>query len=343
VVAPIWSFDESAEIVHRLLWEDRSQENGKDSLDQRLLERLNRATTELFQGELRKANPIADLPAHVKERVIRHPYVAGFASGRLALDRQQVQFHVSEALRECQSFSANSEDQTVPDHYDSSATIKICYDGSLTLPNLVDGRSWVSSYDSCDFLRLRGHIETALSHILLVNRSTFDFIQSYLRYISIRRNMEKPNRFGTYTFPMLPGLLVICNAEVSTVDSFLIEETLVHEAIHCFLDWVEGEGTTILRVQCSDTKVTSPWTGNPLDVDTAFHATLVWFGLGQYFQKCIATEGQAAARRDRFESRLEFVHKGFKAENFLTFIDFLLAACNPGPCKVLDVIAMRYV
>jgi hypothetical protein len=325
--------------VQRLCWEDGPRETARDSLEQRLLARLDRAITPLFQGELCQADPVVNLPAAAKERVILHPYVAGFACGRLPLDWRQVQFHVSEALLETISLGS-SDNQAARRPCDSSTTTGILYDDSLALPSLADGRSWLSTYEASDFLSLKANIDAALLNVSLVNESAFHFIHNYMRYVSIRRNIEKPDRFGTYTFPMLPGLLVICNSEVDTVDLFLIEETLIHEAIHCFLDWVEGEGPSILRVEYPDFKVTSPWTGNPLDVATAFHATLVWFGLGEYFKKCIAA-GLSEAHKSRFHSRLDFVNRGFKAESFLTLVDFLHQACNPGPSNVLDLIAIR--
>jgi len=133
----------------------------------------------------------------------------------------------------------------------------------------------------------------------------------------------------------------MCNPNSDTVDRFLIEETFLHEAIHCFVDWAEAKGPEILRCNPPDAGfVKSPWTGNQLNIHTAFHATLVWFGLGEYFKRCIEI-GLSSAHASRFDHRLQFIEKGFHSKDFELFMEPLISACNEGPASVLRLISTR--
>lgn len=344
---PIWSFDESAEIVRRLCWDSPGVVTDRHIVEDRLLEKFNDDITGLFQQDGLNASPIVNLPRGVKERVIRQPYIAGFLSGRLLLSAREILHCVSESLRTTASAMSAEYNKRATDlprpylHESMGSSLIIDHENSIVVPTLDDRREWLSNYTEDNFRAIIAEMEAALCNMERVSKSAWTFVNSYIWNLSVRKNTEQPNRFGTYTFPTLPGFLLICNPHSDTVDRFLIEETFLHEAIHCFLDWAEARGPEILRTNEPNTRlVKSPWTGNELNIHTAFHATLVWFGLGEYFKRCTAV-GLSNAHKSRFDRRLEFIKKGFRSKDFELFMEHLIAACNEGACNALNIISVK--
>jgi hypothetical protein len=344
--APVWSFDDGAEIVNRLHWGGALQQQGADSLENKLLQKLDVAANRLFLEE-RNTSSLVNLPKGVKTQLIRHPYVAGYLCGQLQLNARELQSYVS-GLRWQTEYAPSRTDvdggrcsNICGARADWLSTIKIDRDNTIAVPSLADGREWLTNYEEDEFGRLVHEMEWALSNVAQTSASAHEFICNYIWNLSIRKNTEKIDKFGTYTFPMLPGFLLICNPHSDSVDRLLLEETLLHESIHCFLDWVEAAGPKILRKEETDIRfVQSPWTSNPLDIPTAFHATLVWFGLGEYFKRCVAVRS-LEPHQERFASRLEFVRAGFRSKDFVAFRDVLIDACNKSASNVLSLISER--
>lgn len=316
-----------------------------------LLQIFDGAVSRVFQREGLNADPVLRLPPLAKVCAIRHPYIAGFLSGRLRLSGREILSYVSDALRVAAQIMPKADGQATgplgsPSRTGGAAgewssTIIVDYQNSIVVPTLDDGREWLSNYEEVHLDEILSEMNAALRNMAEVSQSAWTFVNCYVWNLSVRKNIERPSRFGTYTFPTLPGFVLVCNPNAEAVDRFLIEETFLHEAIHCFVDWAEANGPEILSADGPNKGfVKSPWTGNPLDIHTAFHATLVWFGLGEYFKKCLEI-GLSDAHVSRFSQRLEFIEKGFRSKDFELLMSPLIAACNEGPADILRLISRR--
>ena len=342
----IWSLDESNRIVDRLCWNQIPEMDDGETIDSRLLGVFDEIIIQAFRGDGLDPKALLDLPRVARDRLIRHPYIAGFLSGRIQLNGREVLGYVIDSLTGLSG--------APPLEHKLGSSIQLCEPGTtlsrgivvdhlnnIEMPRLDDGREWLSNYEDAALSLVVKEMKGALHSLSQISPSAWVFVNCYIWNLSIRKNIEKPGRFGTFTFPTLPGLLMVCNPHSDTVDRFLLEESFVHEAIHCFVDWAEAQGPEILRARESNSSfVVSPWTGNPLNMHTAFHATLVWFGLGEYFKKCLEF-GLSDAHASRFNRRLEFVRKGFRSKNFELLMEPLVTACNAGPAQILRVIASR--
>jgi hypothetical protein len=347
VRTPIWPFEDSSEIVNRLTWIEASEIPRARDIEARLFSQFDRAARIIVQETLGQANPIKQLAPELKANVIRYPYIAGFLEQHFSLSAQQLLLYIAESLATPDKTAsaghlAHQDHRSAPQLPDKQfAPIKFDYYSKIAIPTQDDGQAWVSDYSLSELNIFVDQIACALANVSKVSASAYDFINAYIWHVSIHKNTNKPNTFGTYTFQMLPGLLLICNPRSPDVDLFLLEESMVHEAIHCFLDWTEATGSKILiDDKIRGNLVKSPWTGNYLDIHTAYHAILVWFGLGQYFEQCLQAY-LSDEHASRFQSRLDFVRRGFQSGGFLSVVEALHAACTHGASEVLRSISER--
>src|SRR5208337_3830771 len=82
------------------------------------------------------------------------------------------------------------------------------------------------------------------------------------------------------------GRSMFCNAHLTAIDSAVLAEALVHEAIHSLLymhelcePWVRYEGLQ------DAIPIESPWTGSRLALRAFLHACFVWFGLVNFWTR----------------------------------------------------------
>ncbi|MET0392580.1 MAG: hypothetical protein ABW019_05540 [Chitinophagaceae bacterium] len=106
------------------------------------------------------------------------------------------------------------------------------------------------------------------------------------------------------------GRTHVMNAD--KVDSEVIAEMFVHEAIHSvlyiieeFRNWMPGFGDAA-RI---GTSVPSNWSGNRLSIRSYFQAVFVWFGIFNFWKHALDHQ---LYDRERVVRRLQFVTNGFR-------------------------------
>jgi hypothetical protein len=105
-------------------------------------------------------------------------------------------------------------------------------------------------------------------------------VTSVVEVLALRRETANATTFYSSTFPGCPGLVRLTNAHLPETSTRLIVEGLVHEAIHCMLHIHEElEEPFVREEEHSHAKVTSPWTGAPIRLQSYIHACAVWYGI----------------------------------------------------------------
>lgn len=114
------------------------------------------------------------------------------------------------------------------------------------------------------------------------------------------------------------GRAVITNGHLPIVDDVMLVEAMVHEATHGFVGMSEAigfSGVAGATPWLSDrqpydgiSRVTSPWTGTPLDIPTYLHACFVWWGLLHFWGRM---REHRFCNQDRAGSRFFRALRGF--------------------------------
>jgi hypothetical protein len=101
-----------------------------------------------------------------------------------------------------------------------------------------------------------------------------------IEVLAIRRAPAEATTFYSSTFPGCPGLVRLCNAHLQETGPAQIAEALVHESIHCILHVHEElERPFVCDAKASQAKITSPWTGATIRLQSYIHACAVWYGI----------------------------------------------------------------
>jgi hypothetical protein len=105
-------------------------------------------------------------------------------------------------------------------------------------------------------------------------------VSSVVEVLALRRETANATAFYSSTFPGCPGLVRLTNTHLPETGTRLIVEALVHEAIHCILHIHEElEEPFVRKEEHSHAKITSPWTGAPIRLQSYIHACAVWYGI----------------------------------------------------------------
>jgi hypothetical protein len=105
-------------------------------------------------------------------------------------------------------------------------------------------------------------------------------VTSFIEVLALRREPAGATAFHSSTFPGCPGLVRFTNAHLPEAGTEMIIEALVHEAIHCILHVHEElEEPFVSEMKASHAKMTSPWTGDTIRLQSYVHACAVWYGI----------------------------------------------------------------
>ena len=138
-------------------------------------------------------------------------------------------------------------------------------------------------------------------------------IAGFVRRFTLVANVvmdDEGERFSSGSTNQYVGRSIFWNAHLPSVDTGLVAEALVHEAIHALLDMHQLHEPWFLSAELlpDDPVVQSPWTGSPLRLEPFLQACFVWFGLSHFW---------AAARRrspfaaERVERGVAATRRGF--------------------------------
>lgn len=213
-------------------------------------------------------------------------------------------------------------------------------DDSIQAPELDGGQIWATGLDSASSDIAVGKVRASADLIRETNGMAFRFVHSFTRVLSLKRDLRpsQGSAFSTYTFQAMPGLIILSNPDLEAVTTHWIEETLLHESIHCFLYWIEFLSGNFFADPLVELKtILSPWTGNELHYHTAVHATMVWFGLRNYFQNVLESSSDNE-RVSWYKTRLREVEAGFLSPRFSKFVDTLERGVAPNVSQLLGIV-----
>jgi hypothetical protein len=188
---------------------------------------------------------------------------------------------------------------------DCDSPAAVCFDYST----LRDGGMRLEHYTDPGEKELAlGRLGEAMSGIDATDARVAAFVRRFTRTANIVVDSETP-KFTSGSTSQYVGRSLFCNAHLPGVDSELMADSLVHEAIHSLLymhevrePWIEEDVIT------RDSVVGSPWSGATLLVRPFLQACFVWFGLVHFWS--LARDGPAF-RPERVEARLEMARRGF--------------------------------
>lgn len=227
---------------------------------------------------------------------------------------------------------------------DSESPTAVCFDSS-SVPN---GPMQLEHYgDRASKVLAIGRIETAMRTIEAADPSVAAFVRRFtlVAHIVVDRGTVKfsSGSSGEYT-----GRSIFCNAHIPGVNTALLAEALVHEAIHSFLymqeachPWIVGE-----EQLPDEVVVRSPWTGALLYLRNFLQACFVWFGLAHFWMRL---RGGSAFEARHLETRLATARQGFLkgpllgrisaslpyiASQILSLVDAMQVNITAGECEI---------
>ena len=105
-------------------------------------------------------------------------------------------------------------------------------------------------------------------------------VTTFTEVLALRREPARTVLLHSSTFSGYPGLVRLTNGHLPGVNTAALVESLVHEAIHCILHVHEEVVEPFVRTpEANHTKLTSPWTGATIRLQSYVHACAVWYGL----------------------------------------------------------------
>ncbi|WP_158298686.1 aKG-HExxH-type peptide beta-hydroxylase [Sphingomonas psychrotolerans] len=167
-----------------------------------------------------------------------------------------------------------------------------------------------SPYPSAETRQILSLLSDVRERLVTTNPRIAGFVEAFTKSLVLQQDPQAPDLFSTGSSAQYVGRSVMGNPHLSKVDSALLAEGLVHEAIHSLLymserlePWVNNE-----EVYGPELRTRSEWTGNPLPLRSYLQACFVWYGLAMFWAQAFA-RGTFEAERAR--ARLEQALRGF--------------------------------
>jgi HEXXH motif-containing protein len=130
--------------------------------------------------------------------------------------------------------------------------------------------------------------------------------------VSLRFEPGAPAKINSSSFSQFIGLALLVNPHLPAVDVEKLTDSIVHESIHSMLFMLEEvEAPFLLDRLSAKIMVTSPWSGNVINLHAYLHACLVWYGLYRFWRRVSSTGEYSAERRRALQdkARSGFVHR----------------------------------
>lgn len=169
------------------------------------------------------------------------------------------------------------------------ALIAIDFDGPDAV--IIDERSGTMSFPAEPFSEhereeIASKLIAALAHIDEVAPTFGRVVRNYTRAIRIRKHLG--SRGGSEQQPARIGEIHLLNPQLGECDVRVLAFSLIHESVHNLLSVYEKiNGPFVLTPGGSDLRYrpVSPWSGNPIPVESFCHAVFVWFALFHFALK----------------------------------------------------------
>ena len=187
---------------------------------------------------------------------------------------------------------------------DSDSPAAVCFDYSA----MGKGGMQLQHYHEPTTKELAlSRLEAAMRTLDEVDPPVAEFVRHFTLVATVVTTDE--SSFSSGSTIQYVGRSMFCNAHLTAIDSAVLAEALVHEAIHSLLymhelcePWVRYEGLQ------DAIPIESPWTGSRLALRAFLHACFVWFGLVNFW-----TRAQRASifPPRRIEEHLVMARRGF--------------------------------
>jgi hypothetical protein len=165
----------------------------------------------------------------------------------------------------------------------------------------------------------------AFAMIEEVSQTIANFVLEQTQTIVLRRN--NADAFISSSCDSFIGQTVLLNPDLSHVDTAILAESLVHEAIHALLLRAEVLWPSIKDPDVALSAVSSPWSGRPLHYYTLLGACFVWYGLLSFW-----TLGQErnVFSRERTKLLHDRARSGFLTKQIMSQIDVHATSLSEG-------------
>lgn len=143
-------------------------------------------------------------------------------------------------------------------------------------------------YSLADARRIVAQLDRALEIITRVCPNAGSLIEVFTRVIQVRANPDRSS-YNTWSIDKGIGKIYASNMH-RVVDELPVSlDLLIHESLHGFLHAFEYSHSSFLIDGASNQSwidekvVSSPWTGNSIDLASYTHAVCVWYGIHQFW------------------------------------------------------------
>ncbi|SDS40955.1 aKG-HExxH-type peptide beta-hydroxylase [Actinoplanes derwentensis] len=143
-----------------------------------------------------------------------------------------------------------------------------------------------------------------------------EFVVAFTKVLILQPDPEAPTSFSTGSSAQYIGRSVFGNPVLETVDSVLLAEGLVHEAIHSYMYMNERLEPWVINAELygPQYRTRSPWTGHPLPLRAYLQACFVWYGLLNLWAR---STSHTAFDAQRVRHRMAQAARGFLAGDVL--------------------------
>jgi hypothetical protein len=176
-------------------------------------------------------------------------------------------------------------------------------------------------------------VEAAMLALDAMDPAIAGFVRRFTLVANIVTDGERSG-FSSGSTDQYVGRSIFWNADLPSVDTEMLAEALVHEAIHSLLYMHEVREPWFLSQELlsSDAVVESPWTGSMLRVEPFLQACFVWFGLCHFWS---LARRESPFKGQRAEASLATARQGFLEGPLLSRVSGYLSHITP---QVLDLV-----
>jgi hypothetical protein len=253
------------------------------------------------------------LDASERRRFLMSPRVA---AELLAGDREQVSVGVvSAALSTMLATSAQEPTSTALAPLDVGSSLP-AIDADGDFPPRAGDSGPLAPLTREQVCRADERLRQAATTIAAVSGEAAAFVASFTHLVVLRADPVDEAGFRSGSLAGYPGLTILVNPHADRCSVEVMVDALVHEAIHGAIYTFEEIVAPLLSTRASDEiRLTSPWTGASLTIDSYVQACFVWYGLYRFWDRAILARAAAEPLAEPLRAR---ARRGFLAQPVTT-------------------------
>lgn len=142
--------------------------------------------------------------------------------------------------------------------------------------------------------------------------------------VVVARELIEERTFQACGARITPGRIVVNNVlGAESVEA--VADAMIHEAIHCAIDHCELEQPIVVALDV-EARLTSPWSGRSLDLNTFVQACFVWYGLAGFWER---VDRRSDLRSEASSAMLAQAKRGFERSDPVSALEARAAVLNP--------------